>query len=132
MSGNSVISDTNTLIYLLDDTQTYSTSAEQKLDGKQVWISVITELEQFGKKGLRQNELKAIEKLVNSCFVVDLNTNIKNITKQLMQSVKIKLPDAIIASTSLYLNFPLVTADTGFQNIPQLDLLFLEENDSSK
>jgi len=49
-----------------------------------------------------------------------------------MQSIKIKLPDAIIASTSLYLNFPLVTADTGFQNIPQLDLLFLEENDSSK
>ena len=115
MSGNSVISDTNTLIYLLDDTQTYSTSAEQKLDGKQVWISVITELELFGKKGLRQNELKAIEKLVNSCFVVDLNTNIKNITKQLMQSVKIKLPDAIIASTSLYLNFPLVTADTDFK-----------------
>lgn len=132
MSGNSVISDTNTLIYLLDDTQTYSTSAEQKLDGKQVWISVITELELFGKKGLRQNELKAIEKLVNSCFVVDLNTNIKNITKQLMQSVKIKLPDAIIASTSLYLNIPLVTADTGFQNIPQLELLLLEENDNFK
>jgi hypothetical protein len=47
MSGISILSDTNPLIYLLDG----NTEVADFLDGKQVWISVITELELFGKKG---------------------------------------------------------------------------------
>lgn len=125
MNGNSVVSDTNTLIYLLDDTHDKSGQAVHHLDGKQVWISVITELELFGKKGLEKSEINAINNLVNNCFIIDLNPNIKNLTKQLLQSGKIKLPDAIIASTSLYLGVPLISADTGFKNIPQLDLRLL-------
>ena len=52
MNGNSIVSDTNPLIYLLDGKK----KAADYLDGKQVWISVISELELFGKKGLTENE----------------------------------------------------------------------------
>ncbi|MEX0780292.1 MAG: hypothetical protein WD491_04185 [Balneolales bacterium] len=48
MNGISLLSDTNPLIYLLDGNE----SAAEYLDGKQVWLSVISELELFGKKGL--------------------------------------------------------------------------------
>jgi len=34
--------------------------------------------------------------------------------------------DAIIAATAIYLDLPLLTADTGFEKIPQLKLILLE------
>lgn len=125
MSGDSAVSDTNTLLYLLDDSYELSGLAEKKLDGKQIWISVITELELYGKKGLQKDELQSIDELVKSCYIADLNPNIKNITKNLLQTVKLKLPDAIIASTAIYMRLPLITADSDFKKIPWLDLIFL-------
>ena len=52
MNGISIVSDTNPLIYLLNGSQ----KAASYLYGKQVWISVISELELFGKKGLTETE----------------------------------------------------------------------------
>ncbi len=49
MNGISILSDINPLTYLLDGNE----AAFEYLDGKQIWISVISELELFGKKGLR-------------------------------------------------------------------------------
>ena len=43
-----------------------------------------------------------------------------------MQKFVVKLPDAIIAATALYLDLPLLTADTGFQKIQDLKLILLE------
>jgi predicted nucleic acid-binding protein len=43
-----------------------------------------------------------------------------------MQDLSVKLPDAIIAATSLYLDLPLLTADVGFKKIPNLKLILLE------
>ncbi|MFO8017345.1 MAG: hypothetical protein R6U96_01815 [Promethearchaeia archaeon] len=36
------------------------------------------------------------------------------------------MPDAIIAATSFYLDIPLFTSDTGFNNIPDLNLVLFE------
>lgn len=60
MSGISIVSDTNPLIYILNGEEPLSPIAADALDGKQVWISVISELELFGKKGLQKKELKEI------------------------------------------------------------------------
>ncbi len=94
MSGISIVSDTNPLIYLLDG----NAEVAEYLDEKQVWISVISEL----------------------------SPQIKRVVKELLQKYPIKLPDAIIAATSIYLDLPLLTADTGFRNIPELKLILLE------
>jgi predicted nucleic acid-binding protein len=122
MNGISIVSDTNPLIYLLDGNQ----AVAEHLDGKQVWISVITELELFGKKRLTDREKDGIDLLVYSCFTVDINPQIKQITKKLMQSVSVKLPDAIIAATAIYLDLPLLSADAGFKKIAGLNLILLE------
>jgi predicted nucleic acid-binding protein len=45
---------------------------------------------------------------------------------ELKQKQKIKLPDAIIAATSIFLNFPLFTADKYFSKIPNLDCVIIE------
>jgi predicted nucleic acid-binding protein len=38
-----------------------------------------------------------------------------------------KLPDSIIAATSLFMELPLLTADNGFQKISQLNLALFED-----
>ncbi len=123
MNGISIVSDTNPLIYLLNG----SKKAAEYLNDKQVWISAFSELELFGKKGLTPAEKREIEFLINNCFVAELNSEIKNITKELLQTVSIKLPDAIISATALYLDLPLLTFDSDFTRVPDLKLFILEE-----
>lgn len=131
MSGIRLVSDTNPLIYVLHGEHVLSPVAAEALDGKQVWVSGITELELFAKKGLQAQEKNEIERLINTCFVLDMNAEIKNITKTLLQKYNIKLPDAIIAATAMYLDTPLVTADAMFQKINELSIVFLtEENEN--
>jgi hypothetical protein len=43
-----------------------------------------------------------------------------------MNGIKIKLPDAIIAATAMYLDLPLLTFDSDFARVPQLKLFILE------
>jgi predicted nucleic acid-binding protein len=122
MNGISIVSDTNPLIYLLNGSQ----KAAEYLDGKQVWISIITELELFGKKDLSQKDKKEIDLLIENCFVADINQGIKQMTKNILQLPKIKLPDAIIAATAIYLDLPLLTFDDDFCDIPGLRLMILK------
>ena len=71
-------------------------------------------------------EKRNIEDLSENCFIIDLNNDIKKLTKNLLQTVNIKLPDAIIAATAIYLDLPLLTFDAGFKAIPGLNLFILE------
>jgi predicted nucleic acid-binding protein len=122
MNGISILSDTNPLIYLLDG----NSEVAEFLDEKQVWLSVISELELFGKRGLSKPEIKEINALLDNCFIAELTPNIKKIVKELMQKFAIKLPDAIIAATAIYLDLPLLTADKEFSKIQDIKLIVLE------
>lgn len=122
MNGISILSDTNPLIFLLDGNR----EVAEYLDEKQVWISVISELELFGKSGLTNAEINEINLLLENCFIAELTPQIKGLVKDLMQRLRIKLPDAIIAATALYLDLPLLTADAGFKNIPDIKLILLD------
>jgi predicted nucleic acid-binding protein len=51
---------------------------------------------------------------------------IKENTIKLRQSYSLKLPDCIIAATSLWLNMPLITADGDFKKVDSLDLIYFE------
>ena len=123
MNGISIVSDTNPLIYLLNGSQ----KAADYLDGKQIWISVISELELFGKKGLTEAEKQEIDYLTENCIIAELNTGIKTRTKEILQTVSIKIPDAIIAATAMYLDLPLLTFDSDFTRVPGLKLFILED-----
>jgi predicted nucleic acid-binding protein len=122
MNGISVLADTNPLIYLLDG----NVEVAEFLDEKQVWLSVISELELFGKRGLSKPEIKEINALLDDCFIAELTPHVKQLVKKLMQKYAIKLPDAIIAATALYLDLPLLTADKEFSKITGIKLILLE------
>jgi predicted nucleic acid-binding protein len=127
MSGIRVLCDTNTLIHLLNGNRDVAAF----LTGKSISISVITELELYGKQNLSKRELSIIDVLVENCFVVDLLHPVKQIVKELKQKYKIKLPDAIVAATALYLDVPFVTFDTDFKNITGLKLVLFNLQEST-
>ena len=119
MNGISVVCDTNPLIYLLDGNK----SIASFLENKQIYLSVITELELFGKQNLSAHEKELIEALLGNCFIMDIEPEIKRIYREIKQKYTIKLPDAVIAATALYLDLPLLTFDMGFKPVLNLKLI---------
>jgi predicted nucleic acid-binding protein len=60
------------------------------------------------------------------CTVIDLSQNIKNMTTDIEQRYKVKLPDDVIAASAAFLDIPLLTRDAGFEKIKSLNLLLIE------
>jgi predicted nucleic acid-binding protein len=56
-------------------------------------------------------------------FIIDLDGEIKRQTIQLRKSHKIKIPEAIIAASSIVKRLPLYTGDKGFSKISALDIV---------
>lgn len=119
MSGNNLLIDTNIALYLLNG----DTTIAELLNGRDVHVSFITELELLGFQDLKEDDRSVIEEFLSNCIIVDLSQAIKKITIELKQKYKLKLPDAIIAATSIYMNLPLISADRDFERI--LDLQFV-------
>jgi predicted nucleic acid-binding protein len=127
MSGNRYFIDTNIALYLLSGDEVII----DLLNEQDIYISVITEMELLSYKDLTDDDIIVIKELIKSCIVIELNQMIKENTIRIKKLNKIKLPDAIIASTSLFLNIPLITADQGFKNINEIQTVIYNkvEND---
>ncbi|HAH54463.1 MAG TPA: VapC toxin family PIN domain ribonuclease [Flavobacterium sp.] len=89
-------------------------------------ISFISEIELRGHKNITKNEENALINILKDCFVFNFNDEIKYQTILLKQKYSIKLPDAIIASTAIVFQIPLITSDKGFKQIKEIDLILLE------
>jgi len=122
MSGNSLLIDTNIALYLLNG----DTTIAELLNGRDIHVSFITELELLGFQGITKEDISFVKDFLDSCIIVDLNQAIKSITINLKQAYKIKLPDAIIAATSVYMNLPLISADKDFDRIDDLKFIRYE------
>lgn len=122
MSGDKLFLDTNIVLYLLDGDQTLA----ELLNGKQLYISVITELELLGYDGLNQDEESIIVDFISQCRTININSRIKQETIRIRKNYKNKLPDSIIIATALYLDIPLITADSDFKKIDKLPLIYYE------
>ena len=77
-------------------------------------------------KNISINDEIQLKQLIDDCFMLDWNSGIKSKTIELRKKYCIKLPDAIIAATSIVYGIPLVTADKGFLKIKELDLILIE------
>jgi predicted nucleic acid-binding protein len=121
MNGNNFLVDTNFLIYLLNGRET----VEPYLNNN-FFISEIIEMEMLGMKGITPDVLKIRTSLIENCYLVAFNSDIKEIAIRLKQKTTLKLPDAIVAASALYMSLPLVTADKSFSKISGLDLHLLK------
>jgi hypothetical protein len=122
MSGSNLFVDTNILLLLLNGNRTIA----QNIFEQNIFVSFITELELLVYKGISASEQKIIKSLLSDCVVIDINESVKKEVIKIKQKQKIKLPDAIIAATAIYLDLPLLSADKDFSKIDNLNLLFFK------
>jgi len=122
MSGKEILVDTNIILYLLNGSETLANF----LQGKNIYFSFITELELIDFKENKSEELQ-ISELLDDCSIIQLNEKIKAKYKYVRKKYRLKLADAIIAATALAHNLPLITADTGFKVVEEIDLILIEK-----
>ena len=122
MNGNSIVLDTNIILYLLGGNKDLFSI----LNEMELFVSIISEIELLGFKGLSQSDKKKINLFLSECTIVPLNTEVKDICIAIKQKDKSKTPDAIIAATALYLQIPLITADKEFEKMDNLDLFLYQ------
>lgn len=115
------IADTNFLIYLHEGNETLKPFLDYNFG-----ISFISEVELLGFKNITKIQEEELKNLINDCYLIEWNTKIKDQTIALRKKYLIKLPDAIIAATSIIFDIPLVTADKGFSQVEELDLFLIE------
>ncbi len=122
MNGSKILVDTNIFITLSEG----KIDLSNYLDGNDIYFSVITEIELFGYTKITKKDKEYFKLVLSFCYPFDLISQIKEITINLKQKYSIKLPDAIIASTAIFLGIPLLTFDKGFEEIEELTSIILE------
>lgn len=122
MSGDNIIADTNLIIHLFNG----NSVAREALDGKSIWLSCITEMEELSFPRLTDKDILIIREFFSECIIVELGNDIKETAIAVRSRYGLKLPDAIVAATSLYLNFPLLTMDKDFSRVKELDCVLLK------
>ncbi|WP_159468629.1 type II toxin-antitoxin system VapC family toxin [Dyadobacter sp. 3J3] len=122
MSGINMLLDTNIALYVLNG----DVILEQYLQGKVFYVSFINELELLGYKNITTLEEAKIELFHEDCAIIDINEGIKEITKQIRRNYALKLPDAIVAATAIFLGVPLLSADKQFGQVSDLTFVLYE------
>ncbi len=120
MNGTKLLLDTNIALYFLGGDKILA----DLLDQREIYLSVITEMEMLGYPSISEAEKKRIKTFMLDCKVIDLNPAIKEHAIELRRQYNLKLPDAIIAATALDLYIPLVSADNIFTRISEINFVY--------
>jgi predicted nucleic acid-binding protein len=98
--------DTNAAILLLK-----SETAREHFNNTQLFASVINRIELLSKPELTADDEQEIRSFLDDITIVGINDLIENETIAIRRSSKIRLPDCIVAATSIILNAVLLTRD---------------------
>ena len=123
MNGNKLLLDTNAVLYVLGGDETLASF----LTGKELFLSIISELELLAYKNITQKEVKAITAFLSELKIENITEEVKKNAIEIRKSTTLKLPDCIIAATSITLNIPLVTSDKQLSSVPGLDTVLYEK-----
>jgi predicted nucleic acid-binding protein len=80
----------------------------------------------LGHKSITEREVEWLEMFLEQCNILDFNAGIGDIVIDLRRKYSIKLPDAIIAATAIFLNIPLISADKHFEKIIELTFVLYQ------
>lgn len=115
-----VVFDTNAFIYFIG-----GDSRLLEYTNSTIYISEFTEMELKGRFGISNKELQHLNKILEDFIILPFNNDIKEKTISIRHTNRLKLPDALIVSTAIWIGFPFVTADKDFKNIENLNLIML-------
>lgn len=122
MSGRFIL-DTNAVIALFRGNTTLIQTLKS---ANWIGISIITELEFLSFLNISENDTRLFNEFKENVEIVDLRTSDFELMETIItfrSKYKIKLPDAIIAATSLVQNSTLMSNDQIFSKIPNIEAL---------
>ncbi len=122
MNGHKYLLDTNIILYILSGDQTIAGYLHQK----NLYTSVISEIELMGFKNLNASEEKGIKSFLSQFRIIYIDDAIKNEAITLRKSYGLKIPDCIVAASAITLNLPLISSDKAFKQVRNLPLELYE------
>jgi predicted nucleic acid-binding protein len=112
MTENRFVLDTNAVIFLTTTGNAIPSCLQDELDEAALFISMITEIELFSKPTMPLDEEEKLRSFLSQRIpIMDISSAIKEETIALRRSTRRKLPDCIIAATSIILDAVLLTND---------------------
>lgn len=115
-----VVFDTNAFIYFIGGDPRLS-----EFTNSTIFISEFTEMELKGRFGISNEELERLSNILEDFIILPFNNEIKEKAIFIRHKNRLKLPDALIVATAMWIEFPFVTADKDFKNIPSLNIILL-------
>ncbi len=122
MNGINFLADTNFIIYLNEG----NPLVEPFLD-YDFGVSFVTEIELLGAFSISKTKKSQLNDILEDCTIFEMNAQIKKTCIKIRQEYKMKIPDAIIASTAMVYKIPLITSDRDFEKVKEIDLIFIEK-----
>jgi predicted nucleic acid-binding protein len=116
MNGTNLVFDTCAVVNLLNqqyDLQTLGIDINEA----QLLTSVIVRMELLSKRNMTDNEELDIREFLDDLIIVPLDDAIEQKAIEIRRAVAIKLPDCIVAATSIILNAILLTDDHHLLNL---------------
>jgi predicted nucleic acid-binding protein len=123
MSGNKFLLDTNAVLYILNGDTTLSDFTFEK----ELYISIITEMELLAYKNITPSEKRILENFLEELIIINIDNKVKSNAIEVKKTSNMKLPDSVIAGTAITLKLPLITSDRQFKTIEGLDLIYYEK-----
>ncbi|MCA1914881.1 type II toxin-antitoxin system VapC family toxin [Methanospirillum hungatei] len=116
--------DTNILIdYLADALPCQGTECIEEIIERSCNVSAITQIEFLGWHNHSKESKTAAEEIISHATIIHLTPAIITDTIFLKQKIRIKTPDAIIASSSRIHNMTLITGNVkDFEKIPGVSI----------
>ena len=111
MNDRAIVADTSVLIHFLEG----NPEAREWVLGREVHISIATEIELLAMGRTKRNTLDVITRTLALCYVWDFSPLIKELCIWLRSEYRMKLADALVAATATSLNMQLLTADRDFK-----------------
>ncbi len=111
--NDSLLADTSVIVNLFNG----HPAAREVLLTKTIWISGITEIETLASPKLTQKDRVLIREFLSQIYIVDLIKPVKELAIKIRIENKLKISDAIIAGTAMYLKIPIYTYDKDFSKL---------------
>ena len=111
-----IVFDTSAVIKLLNN-QYNLPSLGIHVDEAQLFTSVMTRMELLSKPQISDAEKQDLQKFLDKVSVMPIAEEIEQKAIELRRSTKLKLPDCIIAATSIVLDAVLLTNDHHLLNL---------------
>jgi|SRR3989344_50130 len=120
-----MVLDSNIVIdYLNKELRALKTLEQWREDGVALFISTITVSEVLSLPVISSEEINKLKLFLKTFTIIPLDIKIAEISAVLRRVYKLKLPDAAIVATAMFLKQPLATRDQGMKKVKEIKILY--------